>query len=225
MVHLCTLVGVHDCGVLIRSVTEQRRNPFKSRFDEYQCFLRLMLKAPFVFLCGPVRSLRGPTDSDQTHAFLYNAVFLVFFFVGLQFTYLDSIMLFRRAGDKFGTPSLWKTYTSTELALIIPIIISILGCIAYQLYLIVLFGLVIWYAVFYGIVLFVLIVPTVILRKTYYLHMHHYAIFGLLIPFFAFPNFFSLSWLGVVSGVYVEGISRWGMAKWWYPGAQRVLKK
>jgi len=128
---------------------------------------------------------------------------------------------FRSAGDKFGTPSLWKTYTQKELLLIFPLISLIVGCVAYQLYLIYLFRLVVWYMVLYGIVFMALVVPTIIFRNTYYLHMHHYAIFGLLIPFFGFPNIFSLVWLGLVSGVFVEGISRWGMARCWYPGAQR----
>jgi len=202
-------------------VTEKRQNPFKSRFDKYQCFLRLIVKAPLVYLCGPVRSLYGPTNTDHLPAFLFNSLFLLFFFVGLQFTYLDSVTLFRRAGDKFGTPSLWRTYTRTELALIIPIIFGIVGCIAWQLYLIWLYTLIVWYSVFYGIVFLALILPTIIFRKTHHLHLHHYAIFGLLIPFFAFQNPFSLACLGVVTGVYVEGVSRWGMAWFWYPGAQR----
>jgi len=214
---VCMIVGYS----FVASVTEKRQNPFKSRFDKYQCLLKLVLISPLVYLCGPVRSLWFGPDANQLHSFLYNAWFVVFFFVGLQFTYLDSILLFRRAGDKFGTPSLWKTYTRAELALIIPIVVSIVGCVSWHFYLIFLYRLVIWYSVFYGLIFTVLIVPTIIFRKSHYLHMHHYAIFGVLIPFFAFPNLFSLLCLGIASGVYVEGIGRWGMAWFWYPGAQR----
>jgi len=202
-------------------VTENRSNPFKSRVDTYKCFLLLVFTAPFVFLCGPVRGLREPSTTSHLRAFFYDSLFVAFYFVGLQFTYLDSIMLFRRAGDKFGTPSLWKTYTKTELAVIVPIILSMMGVVAWHLYLIFEDSLVVWYSIFYGVVLLAMVLPTVIFRKTHHLHMHHYGIFGLLIPFFAFPNAFSMACLGVVSGVYVEGIGRWGMSWFWYPGAQR----
>lgn len=214
---ICMVAGYSFVAV----ITEKRGHPFKSRFDKYQCTLRMVVKAPLVFLCGPIRSLHNPAESDQFQAFLYNSIFVIFFFVGLQFTYLDGIMLFRRAGDKFGSPSLWKTYTRSELALIIPIILVIVGSIVWECYLIFFDSLAIWYLILYGIIFAAIILPTIILRNSHHLHMHHYAIFGLLIPFFAFPNPFSMGWLGVVSGIYVEGVSRWGMAWFWYPGAQR----
>jgi len=215
---VCMMAGY----TFVACITEQRTNPFKSRFDKYQCFVALIAKSPLVYVCGPVRALRGPAGPDtQLHTFTFNAVFVIFFFLGLQFTYLDSIMIFRKAGDKFGSPSLWKTYTRSELLFIFPIILLVVGCVAYHISLIVIHKLYIWFSVFYGIIFLAILMPTLLLRKTHYLHFHHYAIFGLLIPFFAFPNIFSLAWLGIVSGIYVEGISRWGMAWLWYPGAQR----
>lgn len=218
----------------VARITEKRANPFKCRSDTYTHVTRLMISVPIVYLLGPIRALyyvssdndddddiSSPHHSSRLAAISFNILFLFSFFVGIQFTYLDYIMMFRTAGDKFGSPSLWKTYTKRELMLIIPLALGILLVVAFQVYLISVQGLLVWYGVFYLLVTLGLVVPTVILRKSYYLHLHHYVIFGILIPFFAFPYKISVIFLGLMTGIYVEGIARWGMSGIWYPGAQR----
>jgi len=207
----------------VSGITESRKNPFARRGGNYSSYIKFLIAMPFVFFIGPIRTLIGPEDGSQTKAFVYNYFgFFLFYLVGLQFTYLDYFVYLRYAGDKFGTPSLWKDYTIGEILLFVPIVLGIVGLIAWHMYLIISHGLIIQYLVFYGVLLLFFLIPTIILRKTHHLHVHHYGIFGSLIPFAAFPTFLSLMCLGILTGIYVEGIGRWGMGGFWGKGVRKL---
>jgi hypothetical protein len=55
------------------------------------------------------------------------------------------------------------------------------------------------------------------LRNHYYVHIHHYFLFGFFIPFARFRNPVSTVCQALCAGVYVEGISEWSMGTLWYP--------
>jgi len=179
-------------------------------------------------LLGPIRTLSGPDDPEhvvlpQLHAFFYNYFgFLLSYFIGLQFTYLDSIMFLRRVGDKIGTPSLWKTYKVTEVLCLFPILGSVLSVVALHIFFIISYPLWKEYIVCYGVFLGGLVLITLILRKTHYLHMHHYFIFGTLIPLAAFSHPVSVVALGLVAGIYTEGAARWGYDPLWIKGERHL---
>ena len=54
-------------------------------------------------------------------------------------------------------------------------------------------------------------------RGHYYYHIHHYFFFGYFIPWTRFKNPVSLACQAFSAGVYVEGVSEWGMAPLSYP--------
>jgi hypothetical protein len=68
---------------------------------------------------------------------------------------------------------------------------------------------------FFGAIL-ALATITWLLRGHYYFHIHHYFLFGFFIPWTRFRNPVSLVCQALCAGVYVEGISEWGMATLWY---------
>eukprot|EP00026_Physarum_polycephalum_P007555 Phypoly_transcript_07618.p1 GENE.Phypoly_transcript_07618~~Phypoly_transcript_07618.p1 ORF type:complete len:443 (+),score=33.17 Phypoly_transcript_07618:147-1475(+) len=209
--------------IYVANVTESRKNPFANQ-GRYVTFTKFLVALPIVFVFGPARTLFEPEEvNNPTKQFLANYFgFTIPFFIGLQFTYLDHILFLRYMGDKFGTPSLWKTYTFKELSVMIPIVLAISAAVFWHVYLVITSKLIVIYAIFYSIVATFFLLPTYLLRKTHYLHVHHYAIFGSLIPLAAFPNIFSMICLGLLSGIYVEGISRWSMGWFWYRGERRL---
>lgn len=64
------------------------------------------------------------------------------------------------------------------------------------------------------IILFV-IAKTVLLRKTHYVHIHHYSCGMLGMIYWGFQNIYVASLCGLMAGVMVEGAARWGFADTW----------
>ncbi|GAM28389.1 hypothetical protein SAMD00019534_115650 [Acytostelium subglobosum LB1] len=191
-------------------VTEERNYPFHCRYKRHRDFFQLLVVASVMFMLGPERTLMGPNDPKNHNihiAFLYNYfAFVVPFVIGLHYTYLDHNLFLRSVGDKFGTPSLWYTYEPKELLTIIPIILTILCIIAWHIYLMIVQDVWIYFLVGYSIYFIVLIGVTMVWRKTHYLHLHHYFIFGSLIPLSAFQTIPSAICLGLITAITVEGI-------------------
>eukprot|EP01112_Ceratiomyxa_fruticulosa_P017977 TRINITY_DN5691_c0_g1_i1.p1 TRINITY_DN5691_c0_g1~~TRINITY_DN5691_c0_g1_i1.p1 ORF type:complete len:326 (-),score=35.84 TRINITY_DN5691_c0_g1_i1:66-1043(-) len=208
-------------------VTERRNNPFKSRSNTYAEILKLLLYGTFLFFIGPCRSLAGKSDPNplsQSMAFIHNYFGFCFSYIfGIQYTYLDYMLFLRRVGDKCGTPSLWKTYSIHEALCLMPIISLILGLLVFHVYLLDINKLWIPYLVAYIIIIGGIALVSVVIRNKFYLHLHHWFIFSLLLPFTAFPNIISVICSGILAGIFTGGIARWDMGWLWYRGV-RVYK-
>ncbi|EGC33333.1 hypothetical protein DICPUDRAFT_154633 [Dictyostelium purpureum] len=221
-------------------ITEKRSVPFHCRYKRHRDFFQLLFAASLWFaIGGPSRALFGRNDYivglddhitkntqdgySAAESFFYNYfAFFLSFLLGLHFTYLDRNLFLRSMGDKFGTPMLWKTFKASELMALIPVLLFILAMAALHIYLIIQDKLWEYFAIAYSIFFAVLIGVSLVFRKTHYLHMHHYFIFGSLVPLTGFQTVLSLISLGAVSGIAVEGVSRWSMGWLWYRGS-RVL--
>ncbi|EFA84134.1 hypothetical protein PPL_03207 [Heterostelium album PN500] len=207
-------------------VTEKRNYPFHCRYKRHRDFVQLLILASLMFIISPSRTLMGPNDLEphSIHiSFVYNYFsFVIPYLLGLHYTYLDYNLFLRSVGDKFGTPSLWYTYKPKEIMTIIPIILFIVTLIVWHVYLIIADNLWEYFLIAYSIFFVILIGVSWIVRKTYYLHMHHYFIFGSMIPLSGFQNPLSSFSMGVITGITVEGVSRWSMGWLWYKGV-RVL--
>ncbi|KAF2070714.1 hypothetical protein CYY_007968 [Polysphondylium violaceum] len=209
----------------VAMITEQRLYPFHCRYARNRDFVQLLVASVLLFIIAASRTLMGPDDLNKhtpLSAFGYNYFFFASFLLGLHYTYLDKIMFLRAVGDKFGTPSLWYTYKLKEICAIVPIILFILSLVVWHCYLIIDEHLWSYYLIAYGGFLTLLIGVALLIRKTHYLHMHHYFIFGSLIPLSAFQTILSVFSQGVITGIMVEGVSRWSMGWLFYRGV-RVL--
>ncbi|KAK5574838.1 hypothetical protein RB653_010092 [Dictyostelium firmibasis] len=229
------------CGfAYVSMITEKRSVPFHCRYKRHRDFFQLLFVGTIWFaIGGPSRALLGKNDviiglddhitKNTTHgfsaeeSFFYNYFgFFIPFLLGLHFTYLDRNLFLRSAGDKFGTPSLWRTFKPLEIIALCPIILFILTMAAIHIYLIIEDHLWEYFAIAYGLFFFIMIGVSWLIRSTYYLHIHHYFMFGCMIPLTGFQTILSLISLGAVSGIAVEGVSRWSMGFLWYRG-ERVL--
>jgi len=135
--------------------------------------------------------------------------------LGVNFTYLDHITYLKNVGDKFVVPSRWKTYTKSEVLGLILALILVFAIIIYNIYLMVISGLIVIYGCIFGCLLLFLVIIGILIRKNHDLHLHHYFLFGILIPFTRFLNPISSISQGILSGIFIEGIARWKMAKLW----------
>jgi len=218
---VCIIIGF----AYVAMITEERLYPFHCRYPRHRDFVQLLVASVFLFIIASSRTLMGPNDLTQhtsLSAFGFNYFFFASYLLGLHYTYLDKNMFLRSVGDKFGTPSLWYTYKVKEIFTIIPIILFIVSLIVWHCYLIIDEGLWSYYLIAYGSFLTLLIGVSLLIRRTHYLHMHHYFIFGSLIPLSAFQTILSVFSQGVITGIMVEGVSRWSMG-WIYYRGVRVL--
>ena len=53
------------------------------------------------------------------------------------------------------------------------------------------------------------------LSPTYQYHIHHFFVALFFMPLTRFPNRISAAMMGLLLGVYIEGVSAWGLAWIW----------
>ncbi len=188
----------------VAGVLCHRGIPFASRRGGYAEITKLLLAAPFLYFLGPRHNMK----LSWGHALGY----VLLFFLALHWFYLQRISVIN------------YSLTWNDLSHMRPIGqmvflgggALILGLVAYHInlaqkakilasYILALLGSL---AVIAGI--------TWVFRDRYYLHIHHYFLFGFFIPFTRFKNPVSLACQALCAGVYVEGVSEWSMATLWY---------
>lgn len=128
------------------------------------------------------------------------------FCCGLQYGYVGDLPIFR--GIVLSMNWLRRMRVSQWIALVlIVLLVTGLGC--YQLYA---FATTNWlYPVLYfALLLLVTVSPIFCFRKTHYLHIHHYFIFGALAPLFSIHDPVSVVCQHLCLGIMVEGLTTWG---------------
>lgn len=58
---------------------------------------------------------------------------------------------------------------------------------------------------------------TLLLYRTHYLHLHHYAWSLMLIPFFRYRQWWSRLPQAALLGIFIDGVASWGVETLWYP--------
>eukprot|EP00744_Colponema_vietnamica_P020069 GILI01028484.1.p1 GENE.GILI01028484.1~~GILI01028484.1.p1 ORF type:complete len:296 (-),score=62.64 GILI01028484.1:200-1087(-) len=200
---MCLMFWGH---IFVAGFVLKRSNPLKSRYRNYNELYKLWFSAPFIyFLCS--RSVYSLVSSSWAATF----TLLLSYLVGLHFTYFDNSTTLQALGCKFPIPSQWHTITGQEFTALLACLTVTLSIVTYHAYLIVKAGLAFAYLLGYaaGVLLFVL--TSLRLAHSHYTHMHHYFLFGVLLPLTNFPHLFSVACQGLFFGVFVEGIAVWGM--------------
>ncbi len=73
-----------------------------------------------------------------------------------------------------------------------------------------------YFAAFLGVVSVISLI-TILFYSGHYLHLHHYFVALIFMCFSRFSTTISQGTQGLLLGIYVEGVSRWGMDPLWYP--------
>jgi hypothetical protein len=198
---------VYTAGVLCG-----RENPFLSRAGGYGEFLKLMLTAPALYWFSARHALMRLRPLTRGALLWNGAGFLLPFFTGLHFFYLQRISVIN------------YSLTPRDIARMPPVgvVVFLAGGLliaalaGYHLYLARREKILAPYALsFAGAVLFIAAI-TGLYSGSYYIHVHHYFLFGFFVPWLRFRDTVSVAALGLCSAVYVEGVSEWGMATLWY---------
>ena len=190
-----------------------RDMPLHSRQGGYAEFIKLLLSAPVLFYLGARHTLE-PFNGDWRAVVLRNSCcFALPFFIALHWYYLQAI------------PQVNYSLTASDLGRMPPegriVFLSagvlMLGLVLYHLLLAYRANILFPYAGAFSGSIAVLALLSWMLSGRYSVHIHHYFLFGFFIPFARFKHPVSLVCQAVCAGVYVEGISEWGMSTLWYP--------
>ncbi|EFC47879.1 predicted protein [Naegleria gruberi] len=172
-----------------------------------------------IYLVGVMSCIETSTTSTAFSYFLNNGIFVIAYYIGLQFTYLDKIEFLQLFGDRIANSNRWKEIRIFEWIGVLISAIALLVVIGLQIFtFITKSGIDILIAYALGYFFFFLFVSIVYIslshvRKTHYLHMHHYFLFLIIIPLFRSTGYFNIGTLcsGLCLGIFIEGVSRWGM--------------
>lgn len=216
--------------IYVAGATEGRNNPLSSRCekDGPKEFLKLLLSTPVMYYLGPFWTLLDASENQMTifdnlfgyslhwesefSYYLYNWLFyIVPFFIGLHFTYLDHIPFLQKIA--FSKSFMVKFRPSHWLLLFFGTAF-ICAILSYQFYLFYIHERWIYPLISIGIAIFFLVLIRIAKKiggQPTYIHVHHYQIGGVLMLFTPFQNIVSSISQALAAGVYVEGVARWGM--------------
>lgn len=189
-----------------------RPMPLASRGGGYGEIIKLLASLPLLYALGPRHNLKPPSVGIWSRVLWTGLGYAVPFFVALHWFFLQRI------------PQINYSLTQKDLTHMHPVGQAVFICGG-----LLIAGLTIYHVVlahrerillpylsgFIGsLALFTGV--TAALQGRYYLHVHHYFLFGFFIPFTRFKNPVSLVCQAICAGVYVEGVSEWSMAPLWY---------
>ena len=78
-------------------------------------------------------------------------------------------------------------------------------------------GILMRHSIGFAVFAALIVIPTIYLADTHYLHFHHYCLGLFFVPFCRFDTIVSKCCLAFFLGLAVEGVSRWGLDPVWYP--------
>ena len=167
-------------------------------------FFEVALTSVPLYIIGPF----GILNDDKIQSIILG----IFYIVGLHFTYLDEFPAFRKIVIK---PSAIINWGWEQWLIFCILIIGILFCIIYNCRFIKREKLVQKYLSGYLTTIAIIILISMYLTPLYQYHFHHFFIALFLMPLARFPNRLSAMMMGLLLGVYIEGISVWGLAWIW----------
>jgi len=212
----------------VAGVTCNRMDPIQSRESNHGAreLVKLMLTIPLMYLIAPYWTLidneydivffegingEKVKSSGFIYYFIYTwCCYIIPFFVGLHFTYLDYFPFLQAITI---TASELKKLRCAHWLFLFGVAVLISIFLAYHIYLFFQHQLIVWYGSISGIllVLFSCCWLYFVKRKQMRLHVHHFQIGAGLMAFTPFQNVVSSIIQGISAGIFVEGISRWGM--------------
>lgn len=177
----------------------------------YGEIFKLLLSAPVLFYFGPRHALQ-PFREDWRRALTWNVLgFALPYFIALHFFYLQKIHVVNYSL----TASDFQRMPFVAILAFSLLGLTILIVAGYHFYLARREGILLRYMFILFAAISLIAAITWTLRDHYHLHIHHYFLAGFFIPFTRFRNPVSVACLGISTGVYVEGVSEWGMDPIW----------
>jgi hypothetical protein len=190
-----------------------RANPFASAEGNAYELPKLLAAALGVWLLGARHTLR-PFRAPWRRVLLWNGLgWAVPFFAAFVFHYLDRILKV-----DFGlTPHSFATM-SAYAWLIFGLAASLIaGLAAYHAFLAWRAGILLYWAGALVAVVGTIALLSVFWRETHSVHIHHFFLFGMFVPWLRFHNPVSVVCQAVCAGISVEGVATYGMDPTWYP--------
>lgn len=220
-----------------------RRNPVLDRKGSPKSFIKLLITGPLLFPLSPIFALASwPLPQTYTSSFteslfnssvyghpffltLYNFGFYIMpFIIGLNFSILESFLMLKGLGEQVITGD-FKNITIKGWVLVVVFAVLALGILGIHSYLLIMEGVMLWYAIAYCTLIVFVLFMSLLFREKWIFYPHHYFIALIFIPFTRFFNPFTTILQGLLLGVFVEGISRWGMSWIWTTKRKRDLLK
>jgi hypothetical protein len=179
-------------------------------FEPWQSWLCVTLSGPVLFILA-VQHVLVPASDDRRALLRNGLLYFVPFVAGLHFRWVG-----RWTGAHFSLSksSLAQLSTIDVVMMVVAGVVSVgVGavCIREARRSKVILG----YVTVFAVLAFVLTGITLLLSANYYLHLHHYFLALILMPFVRFAHPVCTVTQGFLAGVYVEGASRWGMDPVW----------
>ena len=144
--------------------------------------------------------------------FAYNYTFVLFYFLGLNFTHLDKLPI-KHLSLKMTHIRKWG---KSQLIFLTFVCLIVLANLIISFIMFAESGVLgLYVSIIVGFVAFCTVI-SFILRKTHYFHLHHYVWGGVLMILCGYQNLYITSIGALTAGIFVEGVARWGFHRWWY---------
>lgn len=200
----------------------ERKHLLYTNSSKYRDFCLVPVFAPIFWLVSSMLVLRAPKDIYSTageeytwwNVFFFNMLaWTLPYFIGLQFTHLDKGPM-----QKFSfTPDKMKEWPWFLWAFTAFLVVVLLGLMAYFITVYARAGVLLGYFIFGLCIVLAFLLPTLVLRKSYKLHVHHYTIGMILIALIGYQSVVAAIVHGFCNGMMIEGGCRWGYDPIWYP--------
>ena len=149
-------------------------------------------------------------DGPQSCVAFNFMLYILPFFIGLNWTHFQSLPFIdgislspqgmrKLRANKAALGALLPIMAFSAVALVVHV--ALLWQTAY-------FG---WYVGWTALVVAGMSVVTFMLRRSHHIHVHHFFLCSMLLPYTGFCNPISAVCQGLLAGVYVEGVARFGM--------------
>ena len=199
--------------VYVAGVLCCRDMPLHSRQGDYAELIKLLVSAPVLFYLGVRHTLEPFNQGWRLILFRNIFCFALPFFIALHWYYLQAIPQVNYSltvNDLSRIPSVGRIVFLSAGALMLGLM-CFHFLLAYRAK-----SLVPYAGTLLGLIA-LLVGISWALSDHYSVHIHHYFLFGLFIPFARFNHPVSMVCQALCAGVYVEGICEWGMSTLWYP--------
>jgi hypothetical protein len=189
----------------VAGVVNGRDNPLISRDGDYLALTRLLVVGGLLYFAGPCHALPDRRNLRDL------ACFLLPFAMGLQFYYgqrIDGINVsLTPRGLAHAGPAAWALIAGVAALLTGVLVLNLMQARRR--------GQAGWYAGSFVAFMAGVAGVTWWLRDSHSIHIHHYNAFGVFLPWLRFNHPVTLIALGACTGIFVEGVTTWGMDPVW----------
>jgi hypothetical protein len=174
---------------------------------------KLLIGAAVAWFLGARHTLQ-PFCAPWRRVLLWNGLgWVVPFFLAFIYHFLDRILQV----DFSLTPQCFATMSAYAWSLFGLAVALMLSLAAYHGLLAWRAGILLWWLGVLPVVVVPIAFLTFLWRDTYSVHIHHFFLFGMFVPWLRFRNPVCLVCQAICASISVEGVATWGMDPMWYP--------